>query len=143
MHKIKYVWVVIASIYGLWSGIDVAQAQITWTENPLNPVLGVGPASFWDSGIAFQPYVINAGDTLKMWYAGADRGAAFARPEIGYAWSLDGVAWNRPANPVFLRRGGEWDAGQVENPVVFQDGDTLRLWYSGFGDGVAGKVQTK
>jgi predicted GH43/DUF377 family glycosyl hydrolase len=68
-----------------------------------------------------------------MWYSGTAISQIFTIPEIGYAWSLDGVNWNRSANPVLPKRPGKWDDGGTAQATVLQDGDTLRMWYTGAG----------
>jgi predicted GH43/DUF377 family glycosyl hydrolase len=109
------------------------QAQVHWSHYPQNPVLDFGPAGSWDARTAFLPFVIKSNDTLKMWYSGTAISQIFTIPEIGYAWSLDGVNWNRSANPVLPKRPGKWDDGGTAQATVLQDGDTLRMWYTGAG----------
>ncbi|RMD64990.1 hypothetical protein D6833_03585, partial [Candidatus Parcubacteria bacterium] len=106
-----------------------ALAQVHWTTVGDAPVLSPGPEGSWDAGIVFLPAVIQDGDTLKMWYTGSAGNYLTSDPmSIGYAWSLDGVNWTKYAgNPVLAPRPGEFDAGGLAAPVVFMDGDTLRM----------------
>lgn len=107
-------------------------AQTLWTQYASNPVMDVGANGAWDDGAAFLPCVIKEGDTLKMWYGGADGTLDLARPQTGYAWSLDGITWTKYAgNPVLPKRPGEWDDGGAVPGGVLREGDTLRMWYSG------------
>lgn len=125
------------------TGCVAAHAQAPWSTTATDPVLDVGPAGSWDAGVVFEHYVIQHGDTLKMWYSGNTVGTAVDNGfSIGYAWSTDGVAWTKHAgNPVMAARPGAWDDVGVAAPVVVQDGDTLRMWYHGVTD--AGAVPGK
>jgi len=108
------------------------RAQTQWALSASNPVLNPGPAGSWDQNTVFLPCVIKTGDTLKMWYGGTDATVDQRRPQTGYAWSLDGISWTKYAgNPVLAKRASEWDDGGVAARAVIQDGDTLRLWYTG------------
>ncbi|RMG95064.1 MAG: hypothetical protein D6706_12890, partial [Chloroflexi bacterium] len=107
-------------------------AQTSWTPYSGNPVMDFGASGSWDEGAVLLPFVIQDGDTLKMWYAGSAQSHIFGGLNIGYAWSLDGINWTRySGNPVMTERPGEWDDWEVADPVVLQDGDTLRMWYGG------------
>ena len=76
----------------------LAQTDLTFVGN--QPVFEVGAAGEWDSGDIIDTSVILDGDTLRMWYAGTDT-LDNTHFQIGYAWSLDGVSWNRYAgNPI-------------------------------------------
>jgi len=69
-----------------------------------------------------------------MFYEGEDPQTHVRR--IGMATSLDGIRWNKlSANPV-LRPGpaGSKDAVDVRSPVVYFEGATYRMWYSGIDD---------
>ena len=111
-------------------------AQIEWVEIGNNPVLDLGSVGSWDEGVVFEPHVIQVGDTTKMWYSGSAQSQGLGLFEIGYAWSVDGVNWNRfTGNPVLPKRPGEWDNVGTGMGAVIQDGDTLRMWYNGFSTG--------
>jgi len=110
----------------------VTAASSEWTQYAGNPVMNLGAAGSWDRGSTFLPCVLKSGDTLKMWYGGTDTTVNLRSPQIGYAWSLDGISWTRSdSNPVLPKRPGEWDDGGTAPGGVVQDGDTLRMWYSG------------
>ncbi len=88
------------------------KAQVNFTHVTDQPVLGFGAPGEWDDIAVWFPAVIKDGDTLRMWYTG-HRDIPFNNPigHIGYAWSLDGIEWNRDAvNPVLS---GElsWESG--------------------------------
>lgn len=65
-----------------------------------NPVLDVGPYMSWDERAVADPYVIESGEWLYMYYLGQDR-AVPPHQRIGLARSRDGVAWEKlRSNPV-------------------------------------------
>ena len=108
----------IAGLIVLMFWVSAVHTQTDWTENENNPVLDFGTSGEWDAGVVFLPTVIQVGDTLKMWYSGAAQSQIFGNPEIGYAWSLDGVNWNRhPNNPVLPKRSGS-DSPKVDIGVM-------------------------
>jgi len=105
-------------------------AQINFTDVTNSPVVGYGLPGEWDAGQVWNPSVIMDGDTLKMWYTGGD-GSVFEGPitSIGYAWSLQGIAWNKyEENPV-LTTEFEWEGDYLFGCAVIKDGDTLKMWY--------------
>jgi predicted GH43/DUF377 family glycosyl hydrolase len=82
-----------------------------------------------------QPHsiVVLEDGTLRLWYAGSDG----TRSRIGAADSTDGIRFT----PVpFGSSSHQFDAGEpgtfddsgVADPMVWRDGDTWRMWYSGF-----------
>ena len=100
-----------------------------WDQYSDNPVIRPG-TSFWNHGIVYSPAVVMFKDTLRMWYMGSTAYGFNGIIHLGYAWSLDGIAWQQYAeNPVFSPREGEWDYPQITNINVLVDGDTLRMWY--------------
>ncbi|UCH62642.1 MAG: T9SS type A sorting domain-containing protein [Fidelibacterota bacterium] len=106
-------------------------AQFEWTHTN-QPVLGYGSDGQWDNYSAGFPVVIKDGDTLRMWYGGSDVDIdAGGTANIGYAFSLDGISWNRyPGNPVMSAE-LVWEGGHVYPTAVIKDGDILKMWYAG------------
>jgi hypothetical protein len=101
-------------------------AQIDWHHVTGQPVLDYGAPGSWESNELFEPAVINDGDTLRMWYTGCDT----VRCQIGYAWSLDGIFWNRfSGNPVLTPGNAAWESKTVKTGTVIKSGDTLKMWY--------------
>jgi hypothetical protein len=87
-----------------------------------------GSAGAWDAKISFHT-VIKDGSTYKMWYTGLNASDA---GQMGYATSLDGIAWTKYAgNPVSANGSGGWDQ-TVYYPRVIYDGAGFHMWYSGF-----------
>ena len=72
-----------------------------------------------------------------MWYGAyplLTYSGIYGGPSIGYATSLDGIAWQRDSlpNPVLQQGGpGQWDSGAVCIPRVLQVGTTYYMWYEG------------
>ena len=119
-----------------WSGGGLGHATspdgVVWTVLPLDPVLPPGDPGEWDELIWNRPAVIYDGSVFHMWYGGED---AQGIVRGGYATSLDGITWAKyPGNPVFdVGPPGSWDSGHARPGAVVLDGDTYRMWYSGWG----------
>ena len=72
----------------------------------------------------------------QMWYSGSSGEGPNDGYEIGYALSMDGVAWHRhPYNPVLQRgtQAGSFDRDDANVSCVAFDGDSgvFHLWYTG------------
>ncbi len=88
------------------------------------PVLDLGPYQSWDERAVADPYVIEAGGWLYLYYLGQDRSA---RQRIGVARSQDGVSWEKlRANPIVeisdAGSGGMDEHGAGEPAVFFSQG---------------------
>lgn len=85
----------------------------------------------FDGQDASQGWVMAEGDTLKMWYTGVGPNSG----NIGYAWSLDGIAWTRVDgagidDSVYdLAMDGSGALG-LATPTVVKEGGTYHMWYS-------------
>ncbi|MCH8836981.1 MAG: hypothetical protein IIA60_04155, partial [Candidatus Marinimicrobia bacterium] len=108
-------------------------AQTVWAHVGDQPVLDYGDAGQWDDYEVGTPAVIKDGDTLRMWYGGRndDPFGGGGIGKIGYAWSLDGVSWNRHAGNPVMSAELAWEGAHLSAPAVIKDGDTLRMWYGG------------
>jgi len=83
-----------------------------------DPVLSTGPTGSWDDERVKQPWVRRSGtsDNYQMWYSGH---GTMSGPQIGYAWSPDGVDWSKYGSPVIPYRNlYPWDYNGVSRPVV-------------------------
>ena len=98
-------------------------------KSPQNPLLKEGEAGSW-MALKADPTVIKDGDTYKMWFTGA--GENFPQ-QIAYAFSENGIDWNVLPEPVFSAGDAlSWDRHAVETVSVIKDGDTYKMWYSGW-----------
>jgi len=84
------------------------------------PVLDLGPYQSWDERDVADPYVIEVGGWLYMYYLGQDRAS---RQRIGVARSRDGISWEKlRTNPV-IDMAQPGSGGMSENgagePAVF------------------------
>jgi len=125
-------------------GHATSQFGIFWIKDTLNnPVLTKGSVGSWDEYYVFSPSVVYDGSIFHMWYSGLDQNEINIR--IGYAWSSDGVNWqkyNDPTtpNPPFAESDpvlipgspGRWDEGAVEVPAVILEGNSYTMWYTGW-----------
>ncbi len=111
-----------------------------WVADP-EPVLNLGAMGEWDAQQVLAPHVIQTTTGYVMYYSGANTSGA---QKIGMATSTDGVTWtkyNDPAtteapyaesDPVFQTgEKGQWDAGWVHQPRVFQTADGWVMIYRG------------
>ena len=109
---------------------------ITWSKYGANPVLDVDYNGSWDSlGVETVSVIIDPAAPLnaryKMWYAGQTFNSY--RYEIGYAFSPDGINWQKYPTPVLqVGAANEWDNGFLEGPSVIFDGTTYKMWYCGY-----------
>jgi hypothetical protein len=128
----------------LYWGIGYAWSAdgINWTKHP-NPVLEADTLAYTiDRGSIEGPSVIKDGDTLKMYYAGFS--VMFnSQPwdlhfNIIYAWSLDGINWNKKTDlPVLaVNPSQNWEDEFVQDPKVLKIGTVYHMWY-----GAKGSVQ--
>jgi predicted GH43/DUF377 family glycosyl hydrolase len=111
---------------------------IAWTRaNSGNPVLSSTPSAFDENGVFGPEVIYDATDLIapyKMWFSG--QGSTFGG--IGYATSLDGIAWTKytgggplPIAVVDHGKAGSADSFAAADPSVIKDGTTWKLWYTG------------
>lgn len=103
---------------------------ISWTKNPVNPVLEGGPDSYDLHGVG-APTVIYDGLTYHMWYCGQ-----YDKQQICYATSPNGITWTKyPGNPVLnVGDPGLWDDESIIGATVLQSGATYQAWYTAYSD---------
>jgi hypothetical protein len=105
-----------------------------WSRHPGNPVLEIGPPGSWDDHGATFASVIwdDAADEFRMYY----HGFSGSVHQIGLATSADGLAWTKhPGNPIMTPTPGAWDASSVRVPMVWKEGATYHMMYTGLGGG--------
>jgi beta-1,2-mannobiose phosphorylase / 1,2-beta-oligomannan phosphorylase len=89
----------------------------------------------WEKAALMCPSVLRDSDgRFHMWYSGGER---YEPDAIGYATSLDGIAWTRVSDEPVLRAGapGSWESDRVAGAHVFRDGEWLYAAYIGFANG--------
>ncbi|MBM3812822.1 MAG: hypothetical protein FJW20_14440 [Acidimicrobiia bacterium] len=94
------------------------------------PVIDLGPRGSWDERAAADPYVIQSGEELYMFYLGEDRAR---RQRLGVARSRDGIRWWKLlANPVLeLGQPGAFDENGLGEPAVFTAHGRYWMIYTG------------
>lgn len=100
-----------------------------WTKRAA-PVLELGPRGSWDERGLGDPYVIEAGGHLYMFYLGMDRAR---RQRLGVARSDDGVTWTRlRSNPILeLGDAGAFDEAGLGEPAVWSSNGHYWMLYTG------------
>jgi beta-1,2-mannobiose phosphorylase / 1,2-beta-oligomannan phosphorylase len=93
------------------------------------PVIVLQPnkASGWEEDVN-RPVVIQNEGVYRMWYTGQAGG----RSAIGYATSVDGVAWTRLCAKPVLSADCAWEKGAAMCPDVMFDSSAklYKMWYS-------------
>lgn len=100
-----------------------------WTR-AAGPVLETGPVGSWDERGLGDPYVIEAGSRLYMFYLGMDRAR---RQRLGVAESDDGEHWTRlRSNPVLeIGQDGAFDEAGLGEPAVWASNGHYWMLYTG------------
>jgi hypothetical protein len=120
---------------------------VTWTLDPMTPVLTVTAAT-WDQGGNETPAVVSFGGKYHMFWTGyPDQWPNLdaLNFKIGHATSTDGIAWTKDANPLLAPSGtmGDFDEFIVgePGPVVFNN--MLYLYFTAVGvdAGLANSLQ--
>jgi uncharacterized repeat protein (TIGR01451 family) len=129
----------VGSTYHMWyEGDDGATTRIghatstdgmTWTKDPANPVLDVGPSGDWDWLDAYGPSVLYYNNTFVMWYSGKTLPPAW---QTGYALSPDGTNWTRQEMLIPEGAPGAFDSDSADYASVIVDGSDFKVWYSGY-----------
>ncbi|KYK35609.1 MAG: hypothetical protein AYK18_03025 [Theionarchaea archaeon DG-70] len=102
-----------------------------WKRYGDQPVLPVTPGA-WDSSYAGFGTVINC-NGYHFFYSG---GQTAMHQGIGYAFSTDGITWQKAANPIFhVTDGVSWRTARCYTPSVLLEttGTTARfhMWFTG------------
>jgi predicted GH43/DUF377 family glycosyl hydrolase len=115
-------------------GYATSQNGINWQKDTLNnPVLTIGTPRQWDNPKIMLPQVVFLNSLYHMWYTGGQIPTGTTR-KIGWATSVDGIQWNKYSDPVLTPTSGQWDGSKIETGTVMLEGDSLRMWYSGWRD---------
>lgn len=99
-----------------------------WEKLP-EPVLPLGPRGAWDERGVADPYVLEAGGRLYMYYLGQDRAR---RQRIGVAMSEDGIRWRKLRSNPILELGpvGAFDEVGLGEPAVWSFGGRYWMLYT-------------
>ena len=117
-------------------GYATSTDPLNWSDHGI--ALDVGLPGDWDDEWLARPVVILDENIYKMWYSGYDeqmyegpegtfRGGYATAPNPESIWTI------YESNPVLdIGAPGEWDDQWVRPSAVIKDGDTYKMWYSGF-----------
>jgi predicted GH43/DUF377 family glycosyl hydrolase len=110
-------------------GLATSPDGRTWTRNR-GPVLDTGPLGSWDERGVGDPWVMEAGGKLYLFYTGMDRAR---RQRLGVARSVDGVHWIRlRSNPVLeMGADGAFDENGLGEPAVWASNGHYWMLYTG------------
>lgn len=129
-------WMYYTSAPAAGSPMSICRAEstdggYTWVKDDVNnPILTANASNSWENQNLLCPCVWKEGATWKMIYT-----ATGPYPQAGYAYSTDGVHWQRySGNPVLTPSGG-WESGGNEVWGVMKVGSTYYAWYSPWAGG--------
>ena len=93
-------------------------------------VLDLGPIGSWDEAGVGDPYVIDAGGKLYLFFVGMDRAR---RQRLGIAVSGDGLHWSKlTANPILeIGPDGAFDENGLGEPAVWTSNNRYWMLYTG------------
>lgn len=115
-----------------WSRIGLSFAdpahQLTQTQLP-NPVVNVGGVNDYDARHAADPFVMQSGNQLVMYYGAV---ATDWSTSIMQAVSFNGTDWLKNEVPVMrVDTSSQWESGGIGEPDVFTYGGTYFMIYTG------------
>ncbi len=118
-----------------WTESNIGYAEsvdgIVWQSDTLNNlVLTNGTTGQWDNPVITDPQVVFIDSVYHMWYGGWQ--LTDHTRQIGWATSDDGIHWNKNSDPVLTPTSGQWDGNKIEPRTVMLEGDSLRMWYTGW-----------
>lgn len=133
--------VVVGLFDGLFpAGVAVAQSPVKpkatlelpaelreFTRQGSASIFTAAPAGAWDAKLRERGWIVREGEQWRMWYTGYD-GSATGRRMLGYATSLDGIAWTRHRdNPIYREH---W----VEDMMIVKQNGIYHMFAEGEGD---------
>ena len=117
-----------------YMGYATSPDGIQWTLVNPTVIAPTDDQNDFDQFHAGQGWVISDNDTLKMWYWGFN--IYTGKNVIGYAWSTDGVSWNRVRGPGHLGSvydldmAGLSDSYGLATPCVVKHDGMYHMWHS-------------
>lgn len=117
-------------------GPEVARIGFAWSSDGRDwqrhpaPVVELGPRGAWDERGTADPYVIERGGELFLFYLGQDRAR---RQRLGIAKSRDGVTWVKLRSSPILEIGerGDFDERGLGEPAVWSAFGKWWMLYTG------------
>lgn len=109
--------------------LGAARRGGTWRRNP-KPQLETGPRGSWDERAVADPYLIEAGGRLYLYYLGMDRAG---RQRLGVAVSDDALTWTKLRSNPILEIGdvGSLDENGLGEPAVWASNGFWWMLYTG------------
>ncbi len=102
---------------------------IHWNKCAANPVLS--PTESWELLSLQCPNVLYEDCRYKMWFCGGRR---YETDAVGYAESVDGIAWTKhPGNPLFHAQGG-WEGHKIGPLTVVRADNWYYAFYNAYDD---------
>lgn len=97
---------------------------LEFTLHSENPVLTRGPEGAWDEGVIWLGSVLHHEGQFHLWYAGGTR--SYRAFSIGYAYSEDGLTWEKsPNNPILVVDKEQYPYGLYAGPCAIDDGQWI------------------
>jgi len=103
-----------------------------FNRHPANPILVPNPLNAWEALNVFNPAVIYHNDIFHMFYRA--QGLNYVS-NIGYAFSSDGIQFNRMHDPIFAPE-GQYEMRGVEDPRItcLEDEKRFIMAYTAYSD---------
>ncbi len=111
-------------------GLAISGDGESFTDRMSEPVLEAGEAGNFDECGVADPYVIEFGQMLYMYYLGIDR---FGVQRLGIARSADGISWEKnSSNPIMdVGVSGAFDENGLGEPSVIYKAPYFYMLYTG------------
>jgi predicted GH43/DUF377 family glycosyl hydrolase len=114
-------------------GMATSPDGFRWTKHFGNPVFARGTPGAWDEKSVVTAGIFIYHGTYFMMYSAGPLTA------MGIAISGDGISWSRyQGNPVFFPGAGDSWESRIEYGSMLLRGNTVHLWYSGYGPSSGG-----
>ena len=109
--------------------ILLARGPSPWRTDAV-PILLPGPRGSWDEEGVADPYMVESGGSVYMYYLGMDRAR---RQRLGVAVSSDAVTWHKlRSNPILELGGyGAFDENGLGEPAVWSMHGSYWMLYTG------------
>jgi len=112
-----------------------------WWKRNAEPVLEPGIEGTWDDRVVSHIGVTKDLDNVyhlfyfgtsgTKWQEAEDLGASMIKGFIGYAFSEDGISWEKRVEPVLKPVSDTWESWTVGGPCPVTMNEMILLWYFG------------